>query len=199
MDHSHVLEATAAKLDEYTLIVKTDAGVNGSPIAGTYHYQKGTGVPYNYSAAHGILFAKLDSNPAPIPGSVLMDENHVLEVSFGSAPDIRGEWRFKLGKKGYDLVTSFYGEKTSGTIDLLEDPNKYWLYSFDMKIGKIGDYESSSLQVLIKITEINPSSFSDFILSGDFTSADTMIGTYKYYYSDPPMLIKGTWTAARNK
>jgi hypothetical protein len=197
MDQSHSLEATAVKNDEYTLVVQTEPGITGSPAAGTYHYKIGTLVSYQYSVAEGIPFAKLDGNPVSPAGSLRMNADHVLKVSRGAQPDIRGEWLFVLQGEKSDLDVSFSGEETSGDVYLLRDPDKYWYY-YGMMVGRIGTYEISAVRVSILITE-HDTPMCHIHLNGYFKSNAAMSGTYYYCVSDPPIYYDGTWTATRIK
>ena len=192
MDRDHLLKVQIA----YTLIINLESGIIGTPAAGTYQYKKGASVPYQYSIAQGIPFVKLDDIPVPASGSLKMNSNHVLKVSRGQLPDIRGEWRIIMNGEKSDLDVLFSGERANGQVDLLKDPDKYW-YNFGMMIGRIGIYEISASRVSILITEHDSCCFSDISLSGYFLSTDTMMGTYEYDFSDPPISINGTWTAVR--
>ncbi len=111
--------------------------------------------------------------------------------------DIRGKWRFWIEKEKHYLELSFSGAKTGGVVDLLADPDSYWWDIFGL-IGRIGEYAVLSTQVSIAITK-EEYPIQDFTLTGYFTSADTMTGTYIYYYSDPRQKSEGTWTASRIK
>jgi hypothetical protein len=195
MDQSHGLEATAVKNDEYTLVVQTEPGITGSPASGTYHYKIGTLVSYQYSAAEGIPFAKLDGNPVSPAGSLRMNANHVLKVSRGAQPDIRGKWHIVMKGEKSDFDVLLYGEKANGQVDLLEDPDWWWA-GFGINLGRLGTYEISASRVSMRFTS---TIYGDcpFSFEGHITSANTMSGEYKYCISKPPIYFGGTWTATR--
>jgi tetratricopeptide (TPR) repeat protein len=78
-----VLVMLLTKKKKQTLNVTVGEGVDGTPAAGSYSYQKGTVVNYNYSQQSGYinLTVKLDGNNAAASGAVTMNDNHSLTCS----------------------------------------------------------------------------------------------------------------------
>jgi hypothetical protein len=198
MDKAHSLRVEATKLSDYHLTVSyMDDAITGSPARGTYQYREGTTVSYHYAVADLALAAKLDGIPVSLPGSLIMDKNHALEVSFGPPPDVRGIWRFKLKKQDSNsyfprLDISFSGTKTSGESKVIKDPAipswcEFW--------GGTGTYTISSNQVEMEVEEYN----AGLYYSGYFTSSKTMEGIYEVvYWMDPvPARGKSTFAATR--
>ena len=131
-----------------------------------------------------------------------MDKNHVLEVSFGPPPDIRGTWRFKLtednetqAKPKLDFI--FSGAKKIGAVKVLKDPNiAYW----SNWMWETGNYEVTSIQIKIEVNvEETHYDYWDYSFFGNFTSSKTMTGGYHYEGSGDPFFDEGsgTWTATR--
>ncbi len=197
MDQSHSLEATAIKNDEYILVVDTDAGVFGTPIAGTYIYIKGTAVSYQYTVTNGVPFARLDGSPVLPSGMLKMKANHVLKISLGTQPDIRGKWHLLLkgeyGNYHSPLNLSFSGGQTIGTYEVLEDPTDIGWEDF---WGVTGTYEISS--TLVTFLGIGDGT-TNYNFHGTFTSENSISGTF-YCHGDVPFYNDhGTWTATRIK
>jgi hypothetical protein len=86
-------------VNQFTLTVVLEAGVSGTPAAGTYTYEQGDVVNYNYSLMSGYqnLSVTLDGAVVAASGAVTMNGNHTLTVSASGGFDIRGKW------KGYQV------------------------------------------------------------------------------------------------
>lgn len=186
MDMNHVLKAQKA----FTLTIKIENGITGTPTAGTDQIQKGTIVFYKYTAGGSLLSVKLDDKSMPSFGSFMMDKDHILKVSF---VDIRGEWRFIL-KDDSDtqakpqLLLSFSGTKTNG--DVRGDPNNSYWSDFG---GRCGDYQVSSNLVSLFID-----GYTYYVLNGEFESSNSISGSYTRWEADPDYIIgRGIWTATR--
>ncbi len=181
MDNDHILKVQIV----YTLTVKIDNGINGTPAAGVYHYPKGTAVPYHYSNANLVI---LDNNLSSLSGSILMDKDHILKLSF---VDIRGKWRLQM--KGtrdtlpsHQFDISFSGTQTKGVFEV-----------YDVTNDADGQYLISSLIVSM---EISMGWESHYFFSGNFASNNMLSGNYKYIDMDYGIYNgKGIWTASRIK
>jgi len=81
MKKNHRLEAVAVK--EVELTVTIDAGVNGTPVSGTYTYLTGDLVTYSYSLKTGFtnLEVKLDGAAVSPGGTITMNTDHTLTAS----------------------------------------------------------------------------------------------------------------------
>ncbi len=70
------------EIKQYSLTVTKGNGVLGAPENGTFTYNDGQIVEYNYSLSIDYLFydlvVKLDGEPVPASGSFVMDQNHSL-------------------------------------------------------------------------------------------------------------------------
>ncbi len=87
---------------EYTLAVTIGAGINGSPVSGTYTYTKGKTITYNYSLQPGYtdIHVALDGAAVSTGGTITMDRNHTLtasttalgSISVQSTPDGADIW-----------------------------------------------------------------------------------------------------------
>ncbi|HEX7502077.1 MAG TPA: hypothetical protein VF451_01540, partial [Acidobacteriota bacterium] len=124
---------------------------------------------------------------------------HVLEVSYETQPDIHGKWAFYLTKNGESkafprLLISFSKEKRNfSEIDIvLEDPNTaFW----EDLWGWWDWFEVSLNQVEFAISD---GATDYYFFVGTFKSCNTMSGHYEYRRGDPKYLVeKGTWTAMR--
>jgi hypothetical protein len=207
MDRAHTLKATAEPLSNYTLTVKVEPGINGSPAAGTYRYREGTTISYQYSALNSILSGKLDGSSVPLSGSFQMDRDHVLEVTSepppNVQPDIRGNWRFLLKKKGETqtkpaLFISFSGKRTKGDCKVIGDlTDPYWSdWQSSNWLDNDGHYDIASEDPIFWILGDNTSGLDFFNMI--FKSDNFFSGEYELYEGDPPLTAeKGTWTATR--
>jgi len=81
MDKDHTLTATAQK--KWTLTVTRNAGINGTPVSGTYDYPEGNSVSYGYSVKTGYqdLVVKVDGAVKLTNGTIIMDKDHTLIAS----------------------------------------------------------------------------------------------------------------------
>jgi hypothetical protein len=212
MDRAHGVRVESTELSEYTLYTELSNGISGSPADGSYRYREGTVVPYQYAAADLALVVKLDDVVVPAAGSFLMDKNHVLKITFGSSPDIRGTWRFTLKddketQSKPEIVFSFNGTTASGTFIVLSDLN---ISEWTSWWGDQGQYAISSNLIELKFTDdslrsggcygYNCDVFYSFI--GNFKSSRTMAGTYHYENGGDPWPTiwgNGSWTASRSE
>jgi parallel beta-helix repeat protein len=73
----------------YTLSVQLSQGVSGTPDIGSYSYNEGKVVSYQYRVQSGYanLTVKLDGQPVPAGGTITMNSNHSLNVSAEVAAD----------------------------------------------------------------------------------------------------------------
>lgn len=78
-----VLYFTVLKKPKYTLSVTVGEGAEGTPIAGTVEYKKGTVVNYSFTAKTGYkkLSVTLDGAAVSDSGSITMNADHTLSVS----------------------------------------------------------------------------------------------------------------------
>lgn len=67
---------------KYQLTVEVEAGVTGTPEAGTYEYKKGSTVNYSYTEKTGYtgLEVELDGRAIQSSGSFKIDRNHILRA-----------------------------------------------------------------------------------------------------------------------
>jgi hypothetical protein len=67
---------------KYQLTVEVEAGVTGTPGAGTYEYKKGSTVNYSYTEKTGYtgLEVELDGRAIQSSGSFKIDRNHILRA-----------------------------------------------------------------------------------------------------------------------
>ena len=153
------------------------------------------------------LVIELDNVVLPASGSIVMEKDHILKVSFGPPPDIRGTWRFTLKddeetQAKPEVAFSFSGTSASGTFKVLNDPNtSYWTKWW----GKSGQYAVTSNPYQIGLTftlrtdgcyGYDCDVFYSFI--GNFKSSRIMTGIYHYENGGDPWPTvwgNGTWTA----
>jgi formylglycine-generating enzyme required for sulfatase activity len=71
----------------YLLTVTLGTGVSGTPVAGTYPYESGTQIDYNYTPGAGFntVEVKLDGNVVAASGKITMDQDHALAVTARNA------------------------------------------------------------------------------------------------------------------
>jgi hypothetical protein len=197
MDKAHSIRAEATRFVDYYLTINTDDGITGFPPRGTRLYREGTTVAYHYAFSDLSLIAKLDGNPVLVLGSLVMDKDHILEVTFGPQ-DIQGKWHFQLKEKRaqikHELNILFSGEKASGVFKILKDANNsYWSDWW----GKTGTYEVSVNGVTMVIDRIWEEEYS-FV--GNFISKKSISGNYRHIiFGDlyDRLADEGAWTATR--
>jgi hypothetical protein len=98
MDDDHTLTASAKRIGDYTLIVNKGAGINGTPDSGTFTYNEGATVNYNYTLQDDYkdLVVTLDGNTVSASGTVTMNSNHTLIAS--ATPDSSSEYTLTVSK-----------------------------------------------------------------------------------------------------
>ena len=81
MDKDHILTVTSGKT--YTLTVSKGTGVNGTPANGTFTYNDGNTVTYNYTLQIGYknLTVTLDGVVVSNSGTITMSADHALSAS----------------------------------------------------------------------------------------------------------------------
>jgi hypothetical protein len=81
MNGSHTLAVSATK--QYKLTVTRGIGVNGTPGSGTYYYDYGNQVNYNYSLQTGYkdLVVRLNGATVYKSGSITMNKDQILTAS----------------------------------------------------------------------------------------------------------------------
>ncbi|MGE5341129.1 MAG: hypothetical protein ACM3SY_06570 [Candidatus Omnitrophota bacterium] len=81
MDQNHSLIATAGRT--FTLTVIKGTGVDGSPNTGSYTYNEGDTVVYNFSLVSNYknLTVTVDGTTVPVFGTITMNGNHTLTAA----------------------------------------------------------------------------------------------------------------------
>jgi hypothetical protein len=180
MKQDHTLKASADKFAEFTLSVQVDAGVTGTPAAGTYRYMEGTSIDFQYSLKAGYcdLLVKKNGDTVhsstwgPASGTIAMTQNLTLSVS-SQVLDIRGKWRVRYYHGTFTMVALFSGTLTAGTVSILEGS----------LAGEAGTYQVTGNQVSFDI----PVKYSYYVYKyqGSFDTRNSLSGTY-YVETDPP-------------
>ena len=116
MDMNHTLNASATRLNQYTLTVTRGEGVNGTPETGTFNYDEGSTVNYNYSLQEGYinLAVTLDGQTVPSSGVVTMDSGHTLSASATKKSD---------NSPTVEITSPNPGETVNGTIAIRANAN----------------------------------------------------------------------------
>jgi hypothetical protein len=203
MNRAHSVRVETIQLSEYSLVVINDSGIDGTPASGTYLYREGTIVLYDYTVANLVLIVKLDNIVVPVSGSLVMDKDHVLKVSFGTPPDIRGQWHFVIqdakSTQAKPLMdVSLSGTQTNGVVKVITVYCYQDTFLCCWEDGGKHTYEVNSTSNWVKIN-IHPNYNTFMWFNGSFKSISTISGTYNFLKSDGPGLQEesGTWTASR--
>ena len=174
----------------WTLNVEVRNGVAGSPAAGSYSYDDGTVIAYNYSLQpkYGNLTVTLDGAAVANSGSVNMNSNHNLIAS--ATVDIRNStW---TGSAHHDTEP-----------DWKQYPMRYFTFSGGINSGTVfGEIEGPgnvngtwtlngqdiTITLNVQGTQVD--------LVGTLDDTDYMSGTYDAFdeYDNP---ITGTWYLER--
>ncbi|MCK5055536.1 MAG: hypothetical protein KAT34_02705 [Candidatus Aminicenantes bacterium] len=176
-----VLYFLVFKTKKYELTVNVDAGVTGSPAAGTSKHKKGTTINYNYSLAAGYeqLSVKVDGTAKSASGSITMDAAHTITVT--AVKSVTGTYKGTTSQ-GYNIelrvtkvggistltylwikMKGFYGASSWLLLTLWGNPNTQILnHSFS--------YSSSSMELT-----------GNFTVNGTTTVSGTWNMHYNYY------------------
>ena len=174
---------TAEDAAQYTLTVTVAAGVNGTPVSGSYGYEEGDTVPYNYSPQAGYenLEVKLDGAPVADSGVVTMNMNHTLTVTADEKFNPNGNWGGWIYQPwgDYYFDVTFSGDYAGGTVSAKIDTAS--------GVGT-GTYSVSG----------NTISFAMVFFSFDLECTGTIVGNNNMngeWYSD--VAGHGTWELTR--
>jgi hypothetical protein len=168
---------------QYRLTVTLTAGVNGTPLGGSYTYTKGATVPYHYALADGYkgLSVQLDDAEVAASGTLTMTKDFKLEVSAGVKYIVLGSWNlseYYADGSSFGVVLTCSGTADSGTVTDSEGGGGTFAYTND------------TVTFALKFPEVT------YEYTGTFSDADTMSGTCKRYQS-ADNVITGTWKAIR--
>ena len=109
---------------QYTLTLSVGNGVTGSPVRGTFNYDSGTTINYNYSlvdSSYSNLQVTLNGTPVAAAGSIVMNGNYSLNASADvptASYDIRGAWKGTATDSNGDpdpFEITFSGTELTGT------------------------------------------------------------------------------------
>jgi hypothetical protein len=180
----HELQAYADDNGQFTLTVSLDAGVKGTPAAGTYTYKQGTKVEYAYGLEEGYadLVVELDGTEVESQGSITISGDCTLGASDDSLYNIQGAWEISEtydDESSFEVTAVFSGNYSSGTVTDSD--------------GGSGTYAVDADQAVTFGLGF-PDVTYDY--EGDFSDEDTMSGTCERYQTSDNV-ISGTWTATR--
>lgn len=186
MDGDHYIVVTAGQgTGEFRLNVAVSLGATGTPEEGTYYYDAGEQINYNYSLVDGYTNLRVSFDGVNIgnPGTITISQDHTLYVYTDKEYYIQGSWtlteQYEDGS-AFTVTATFTGEIENGTV---VDSD-----------GGIGTYEVSGGSVYFVIE------YPDVIYeyTGDFVDEENMTGTSKRFYVNENTFNNGTWTAIRD-
>jgi hypothetical protein len=184
MSGNHTLQVSSAGKGQFTLIVTVATGVNGTPTAGTYAYDKGEVVNYSYSPADGYtsLVVSLDGTTVNSSGIITMSQNHTLNATAALQNIITGTWTQKEtydDKSSFNVTVTFSGDLKLGTATDSD--------------GGTGTYTVNGSSVVFNL--VFPGVTYEY--TGTFSDTTTMSGTSKRY-NTAGTSYSGTWSATKN-
>ena len=186
MDGDHYIVVNAGKgTGDYRFSVAISTGAVGTPEAGTYYYDAGEQVNYNYSLEAGYtnLRVSLDGLNIGSSGTITISQNHVLYVFTEKEYYIQGPWtlaeQYEDGSS-FTVTVTFTGEVKSGTV---VDSD-----------GGTGTYTVSGANVTFTIE------YPDVIYeyTGRFSEENQMSGDSKRFIVNENTFNHGTWAAVKN-
>jgi hypothetical protein len=169
---------------EFRLTVTLGSGISGTPAAGTYYYNAGTTINYDYSLDeyYSDLVIKFDSVNVEDSGSFTVTSDHTLTGYSDPQYVIMGTWimaeQYEDGRV-FSVTVIFTGDKESGT--LTDSDNGTGAYA-------VGD--SNTVTFSLEFPTVT------YEYSGIFTNVNTMSGTSKRISTTNGELTGG-WSAAR--
>jgi hypothetical protein len=106
---------------EFTLTVQTSTGVSGTPVTGTYYYDAGTTIVYNYTINENysnlrVLFDSVAVDPS---GTITITKDHTLNSYADPDYNILGTWAMEeeySDNRAFTVTLVFTGDKASGTV-----------------------------------------------------------------------------------
>ena len=154
---------------EVYLTVHVLDGVTGTPEEGTYIYEVGSEVEYNYTLLDGYsgLRVTLDETEIETSGTITIEDNHVLEA-FSSQ-----------GTGQYQVIVS-RGTGTTGTPE-----SGYYYYDAGDQIDYSYELEDGYTNLVVAIDGETVSNTGTLTVSGDHTL---------YAYAEIEYEVQGTWT-----
>jgi hypothetical protein len=186
MDGDHYIVVNAGKgTGAYRLSVSVSTGAVGTPATGSYYYDAGEQVNYNYSLENGYtnLRVSLDGANIGTAGTITISKNHALYVYAEKEYYIQGSWtlaeKYEDGSS-FTVTVTFTGETESGTV---VDSD-----------GGAGTYTVSGANVsfIIEYPEVI------YEYTGFFSEEGKMSGDSRRYYVNENIYNKGNWAAAKN-
>lgn len=186
MDGDHYIVATAGLgTGDYRLSVAIATGAVGTPEAGTYYYDAGEQIDYNYSLEDGYtnLRVSLDGVDIGSSGTITISKDHTLYVYTEKEYYIQGSWTLAEGYEdgsAFTVTATFTGDVRNGTV---VDSD-----------GGTGTYTVSGGNVyfIIEYPEVV------YEYTGNFSNEDYMSGDAKRFYVNENTFNNGTWSAIRD-
>ncbi len=186
MDGDHYIVVTAGKgTGAYKLSVTISEGAAGTPASGSYYYDLGAQIVYNYSLTNGYtnLRVSLDGVNIGSSGTITISKNHTLYVYADKEYYIQGSWtlteQYEDGSS-FKVTATFTGETRSGTV---VDSD-----------GGTGTYTVSGTAVyfIIEYPEVI------YEYNGRFSDVNKMNGDSRRFYVNENTFNNGTWSAVKN-
>jgi hypothetical protein len=180
----HTLKAyTTGGNGQFLVTVTMSTGVTGTPEAGSYYYDEGDQVDYNYSLEDGYtnLDVRLDGAPIGSTGSITVSQAHTLTAAAVREYNITGSW----------TLTESYSDESSFTVTVTftgEIPNGIAVDSD----GGAGAYTVNGN--IVNFTLVFPDVTYEY--TGSFSDDENMSGTAKRITAETNYST-GSWTASR--
>lgn len=106
---------------EFSLTVQTSAGVTGTPETGTYYYDAGTTIVYDYTIEENYsdLRVLFDSKEVDPSGTITVTKDHTLNSYATAQYKIMGTWTMQEeyeDTRSFTVTIVFTGDEESGTV-----------------------------------------------------------------------------------
>jgi hypothetical protein len=186
MNGNRYLVVTAGQgTGEFRLNVAVATGAAGTPEEGTYYYDAGEQVAFNYSLEDGYTNLRVSFDGVEIgsTGTITISQDHTLYVYTDKEYYIQGSWTLAEEYEdggSFTVTATFTGDVESGAV---VDSD-----------GGIGTYTVSGGSVYFIIE------YPDVIYeyTGDFFEEGNMGGDAKRFYVNENTFNTGTWAAIKD-
>lgn len=166
---------------QYILTVTVGTGVSGIPATGTYSYDAGQTVSYNYTlgSCSENLVVTIDGTPIGDSGLITMNSNHILNVTSDEIFNPSDDWEgMCYWSYDFPLWVTFNGDCSSGTTE-----GRYDTYGLHT-----GTYTISGNQITFTLVLGS----YDWLFEGTIDDNNNMSGTWVNQISN-----NGTWDLVR--
>lgn len=166
---------------EFTLTVQTSAGVSGTPVTGTYYYNAGTTIVYNYTIDNNYsgLRVLFDSVEVEDSGTITITKDHTLNSYADPEYKIMGTWAMEEeyeDNRYFTVTLVFTGDEESGTVTDSDGGTGTYTITNNTSVSFTLEFPNATYSYTGLFTDVN-------IISGgstrDNTAGEKLTGTWR--------------------